>query len=93
MDAILNHTVSARGILLKIHASMWWIKYSLNGSTGLSKGLACEEGMPPRKVILSQQLTESSTLRKTQSCSLSVMAAGCNVQPMGETEFQKEEWH
>lgn len=49
MDAILNHTVSARGILLKIHVSMWGIKYSLNGSSGLSKGLTCEEGMPPKR--------------------------------------------
>lgn len=70
MDTILNHTVSAKGILLKIPASMWRIKYSLNGSSGLSKRLTCEEGMPPRKVILIQQLTESSTLRKTQSCCL-----------------------
>lgn len=91
MDAILNHSVSARGMLLKIHAAMWQIKYSLNGSSGLSKGLMCEQGMSPRKVILSQQLTESSPLRKTQSCSPSVMSAVCNVQPMGEAEFQKEE--
>lgn len=89
MDAILNHTVSARGILLKIHAAMWWIKYSLNGSSGLSKELTCEEGMSPRKVILSQQLPESSTRRKIHS----LMTAGCNVQPMGEAAFQKEDWH
>lgn len=47
--------------------------------------------MSPRKVILSQQLTESSTPRKIHSCSPSVMTAGGNVQPVGEAAFQKED--
>ena len=59
MDAILNHSVSATGILLKTHAALQRIKCSLNDSSGLSKGLMCEEGTSPSKVILSQQLTES----------------------------------
>lgn len=70
MDAVLSHSIRAMGTLLKNCAALLRIKYSLNGSSGLSKGLMCEEGPSPSKVILTQQLTESQTLRKTVPLSL-----------------------